>query len=107
MGTVLAIDEMKRWNSRKDGGRMIVLSNDDLFEALEAMKADKIAVTAPYTPLLGGIGVRVLLKILSGQRVPKNVTTPDLPMITKDGETIFGIKTVKVDDWVPYAYGKK
>ena len=107
MGTVLAIDEMKRWNSRKDGGRMIVLSNDDLFEALEAMKADKIAVTAPYTPLLGGIGVRVLLKILSGQRGPKNVTTPDLPMITKDGETIFGIKTVKVDDWVPYAYGKK
>jgi len=107
MGAVLAIDEAKRWNSRKDGGRMIVLSNDDLFEALEAMKADKIAVTAPYTPLLGGIGVRVLLKILTGQRVPKNVTTPDLPMITKEGETIFGIKTVKVDDWVPYAYGKK
>ena len=107
MGAVLAIDEAGRWNSRKNDGRMIVLSNDDLFEALEAMKAGKIAVTAPYTPLLGGIGVRVLLKILSGQRVPKNVTTPDLPMITRDGETIFGIKTVKVDDWVPYAYGKK
>lgn len=107
MGAVLAIDETDRWNSRKNGGRLIVLSNDDLFEALTAMKADKIAVTAPYTPLLGGIGVRVLLKILAGNRVPKNVTTPDLPMITKDGETIFGIKTIKVDDWVPYAYGKK
>ncbi len=107
MGAVLAVDEAERWNSRKGGRRIIILSNDDLFEALEAMKQDKIAVTAPYTPLLGGIGVRVLLKILAGQRIPKNVTTPDLPMITKDGETVFGIRTIRVDDWVPYAYGKK
>ncbi len=107
MGAVLAVDEAKRWNSRKDGLRIMILSNDDLFEALEAMKEDKIAVTAPYTPLLGGLGVRVLLKILAGEKISKNITTPDLPMITKDGETIFGIKTISVDDWLPYSYGRK
>jgi len=107
MGTVLAIDAANRWNSRKQGRRIIVLSNDDLAEALEAMKQDKIAVTAPYTPLLGGIGVRVLLRILAGERIPKNVTTPDLPMITKDGETVFGIETITVDEWMPYSYGRK
>lgn len=107
MGAVLAVDEADRWNSRDNGRRIMVLSNDDLFEALEAMKQDKIAVTAPYTPLLGGIGVRVLLKILAGEKVGKNISTPDLPMITKDGEEIFGIKTVSVEDWVPYTYGRK
>jgi len=107
MGAVLAIDEAGRWDSRAGGKRMIVLSNDDLFEALEAMKQDKIAVTAPYTPLLGGLGVRILLKILSGEKVPKNITTPDLPMITKDGEVVFGIDTISVEEWAPYAYGRK
>ncbi len=107
MGAVLAVDEAKRWNSRSGGKRILVLSNDDLAEALLAMKEDKIAVTAPYTPLLGGVGVRVLLKILAGEKISKNVTTPDLPMITKDGETVFGIKTTSVDAWMPYAYGRK
>ena len=107
MGAVLAVDEANRWNRRKDGKRLIILSNDDLAEALLSMKADKIAVTAPYTPLLGGLGIRVLLKILAGKRVPKNVTTPDLPMITKNGETVFGIKTISVDEWMPYSYGRK
>lgn len=106
MGSVLAVNEGKRWNSRKENRRILVLSNDDLAEALLAMKDDKIAVTAPYTPLLGGIGVRVMLKILAGERIPKNVTTPDLPMVTKTGETIFGIETISVDDWMPYAYGR-
>jgi len=107
MGAVLAVDDAKRWNSRKDGRRIIVLSNDDLAEALLAMKQDKIAVTAPYTPLLGGLGVRVLLKILAGEKIHKNVSTPDLPMITKNGETVFGIETISVDAWMPYAYGRK
>jgi len=107
MGAVLAVDAADRWNSRKDNNKIIVLSNDDLFEALNAMKDDKIAVTAPYTPLLGGIGIRVLLKILAGEKIPKNITTPDLPMITKNGDTVFGIKTISIDDWLPYAYGKE
>ncbi|MBT4888343.1 MAG: sugar ABC transporter substrate-binding protein [Rhodospirillales bacterium] len=106
MGAVLAVDQAGRWDSRKDGRRIMVLSNDDLFEALQSMEEGKIAVTAPYTPLLGGLGIRVLLKILAGEKIPKNVATPDLPMITIDGEEIFGIKTISVKEWIPYTYGR-
>ncbi|MBF0193916.1 MAG: sugar ABC transporter substrate-binding protein [Magnetococcales bacterium] len=106
MGAVAAVDEAKRWNSRKEGKRIIILSNDDLYEALLEMKKDKIAMTAPYTPLLGALGLRILLKVLAGESVPQDITSPDLPMITRTGETIFGIKTVKVDDWIPYSYGR-
>ena len=107
MGAVLAVDEAQRWNSRAEGRRIIVLSNDDLFEALQAMRENKIGVTAPYTPLLGGLGLRVLLKSLAGEAVPRNVVTPDLPMITRERMTIFGIQTISIDDWIPYSYGRK
>lgn len=107
MGAVAAVDEAGRWDSREGGRRIIILSNDDLHEALTAMKQDKIAMTAPYTPLLGALGLRVLLKILTGEPVPRDVTSPDLPMITRRGETIFGIETVTVDDWIPYSYGRR
>ncbi len=106
MGAVLAVDEAQRWNSRAQDRRIILLSNDDLFEALEAMREDKIAVTAPYTPLLGGLGLRVLLQSLAGESVPKNVITPDLPMITRERMNIFGIQTISIDDWAPYSYGR-
>ncbi len=106
MGAVAAIDEAGRWDSRKEDKRIIVLSNDDLFEALEAMRQDKIAMTAPYTPLLGALGLRVLLKVVTGESMPRDVTSPDLPMITRVSESVFGIETIKVDDWVPYSYGR-
>jgi ribose transport system substrate-binding protein len=106
MGAVLAVDEAQRWNSRADGRRIIIVSNDDLFEALQAMRADKIGVTVPYTPLLGGLGLRVLLKSLAGESVPKNVLTPDLPMITRERMNIFGVQTIAIDDWIPYSYGR-
>ena len=48
-------------------------------------------MTAPYTPLLGALGVRILLKF---EKVPQDVITPDLPMVTKRSETVFGIETV-------------
>jgi len=106
MGAVLAVDAAERWNSRAQGRRIIVLNNDDLYEALQAMREDKIGVTVPYTPLLGGLGLRVLLKRLAGESVPKNVITPDLPMITRERMTIFGVQTISVDDWIPYSYGR-
>jgi len=106
MGAVLAVDEAERWNSRAQGRRIIILSNDDLFEALQAMREDKIGVTAPYTPLLGALGLRVLLKSLAGESVPKNVVTPDLPMITREPINIFGVQTIGIDDWIPYSYGR-
>ena len=106
MGAVAAVNEAGRWNSRDQGRRIIILSNDDLYEALLAMKRDEIAVTAPDTPLLGALGLRVLLKSLSGEEVPRNITTPDLPMITREKQNIFGIQTIGIEEWLPYAYGR-
>lgn len=106
MGAVAAVDEAGRWTSRRDGRRILILSNDDLHEALEAMRQDKIAVTAPYTPLLGGLGLRVLLHAITGGEVARDVATPDLPMITEDGRPRFGVPSVSIDDWAPYAYGR-
>lgn len=106
MGAVAAVDVAGRWDSRADGRRIVVLSNDDLYEALIATKAGKIAVTAPYTPLLGALGLRALLKVLSGEDIPTDITTPDLPMITSEPERIFGIQTISVDEWMPYSYGR-
>jgi len=107
MGSVQAVDNAKRWNSASNGKRIIILNNDDLFEALNAIKSDKLAMTAPYTPLLGALGIRVLLKIITGEKVPKDLVTPDLPMITKTKENIFGVETISVDEWIPYSYGRK
>ena len=106
MGAVAAVSEADRWNSRSGGKRIIILSNDDLSEALQAMQQDKIAVTAPYTPLLGSLGLRVLLKSIAGEEIPRNATTPDLPMITREKQNIFGIETMSVEEWLPYAYGR-
>lgn len=107
MGAVQAIDAAKRWDSREGNKRIIVLSNDDLFESLDAIRNGKMAMTAPYTPLLGALGVRILLKLVAGEKVPQDVITPDLPMVTKKGENVFGIETVSIDKWMPYTYGRQ
>ena len=107
MGAVQAIDAARRWDSRQGNQRIIVLSNDDLFESLEAIAQGKMAMTAPYTPLLGALGVRILLKLVAGEKVPQDVITPDLPMVTKRSETVFGIETVSIDKWMPYTYGRQ
>jgi ribose transport system substrate-binding protein len=107
MGAVQAIDAAKRWDSREGHKRIIVLSNDDLFESLDAIRKGKMAMTAPYTPLLGALGVRILLKLLAAEKIPQDVITPDLPMVTKRNETVFGIETVGIDKWMPYTYGRQ
>ena len=107
MGAVQAIDAANRWDSREGRKRIIVLSNDDLVESLEAIRDGKMAMTAPYTPLLGALGVRTLLKLVAAENVPQDVITPDLPMITKTSEAVFGIETVSIDKWMPYAYGRQ
>lgn len=106
MGAVQAVDLAKRWDSRGNNRQIIILNNDDLFEALMAVKEGKLAMTSPYTPLLGALGVRVLLKIISGERIPQDIITQDLPMITREKENIFGIETITVDEWIPYSYGR-
>ena len=57
--------------------------------------------------LLGALGVRILLKLVAGGKVPQDVITPDLPMITKESDTVFGIETVSIDKWRPYTYGRQ
>jgi len=107
MGAVQAVDLAKKWNSREDNKRIIILNNDDLYEALIAIQDDKLAMTAPYTPLLGALGMRILLKIITGEKIPQDAIIPDLPMITKVKESVFGIETIGVKEWMPYAYGRK
>ena len=107
MGAVQAVDMAKRWDSREGGKRIIILSNDDLREALNAINEDKMAMAAPYTPLLGALGMRTLLKIVAGEKIPQDITTPDLPMITKGKENVLGVETVTADEWEPHAYGPK
>jgi len=105
MGAVEAVTLAKRWYSRKGGRKIIILNNDDSRETITAVKEGKLAMTAPYTPLLGALGLRALLRIITGEKLPQDICTPDLPIIVKEKEDIFHIPVVTADEWMPYAYG--
>ena len=107
MGSAQAVDLAKRWDSRDGGRRIIILNNDDSHETLNATKEGKLAMTAPYTPLLGALGMRILLRTIAGEKLPQDITTPDIPMITKEKEVVLGVETFTVDEWSPYAYGPR
>ena len=107
MGSAQAVDLAKRWDSRDGGRRIIILNNDDSHETLNATKEGKLAMTAPYTPLLGALGMRILLKTIAGEKLPQDITTPDIPMITKEKEVVLGVETFTVDEWSVYAYGPR
>ena len=64
-------------------------------------------MTAPYTPLLGALGMRILLSKLAGEKLPQDITTPDIPMVTKEKENVLGVETFTVDEWARYAYGPR
>ena len=55
-------------------------------------------VVVPYTPLLGGIGESCIItywcKRGLNAKPPKQIVTPNLPMITKEKMTIAGIETI-------------
>ena len=91
MGAVAAVDKFDRWDSRANNKRIIILSNDDLDEPLTALKENKIAMISLQTPMLGALGVRVLLQQIETGTKNKNITMPDLPMVTRDSENIFGL----------------
>ncbi len=107
MGSAQAVELAKRWDSRRDGRRIIILNNDDSHETLNATKEGKLAMTAPYTPLLGALGMRVLLRIIAGEKLPQDITTPDVPLITQNKEMVLGVESISADEWFPYAYGPK
>jgi ribose transport system substrate-binding protein len=109
MGALDAIREAKRLNSAPDGKKIVILANDDAKEVLKEITDGNIDMVSPYTPLIGDIGIRAVIKHIGAKEglneaPPKLIMTPNLPMITKTKMTIEGVETMTPDEW-PYAYG--
>lgn len=108
LGALSAIEEAGRLESGASG-KIIVLANDDAKEILAKVKNGKIDMVAPYTPLIGDVGLRALVRHIGAKEglndaPPKLILTPNLPMVTREKMTIEGIQTLTPDEW-PYAYG--
>lgn len=111
MGALDAIREAGRLNSAPGGGKIIILANDDSKEVLKEVADGNVDMVAPYTPLIGDVGIRAVIQHIGAKEglneaPPKLIMTPNLPMITKEPMTIEGVATVAPKDWL-YAYGPK
>ena len=109
LGALDAVKEANRLNTAPGGKKIIILVNDDSKETVNEVRKGNMDVVVPYTPLLGGIGVRAALLHIGAKeglnaKPPKQIITPNLPMITKEKMVISGITTITPDEW-PYAYG--
>lgn len=110
LGALDAVLEAKRLTSAPGGKKIVFLVNDDSKETVDEVRKGNLDVVVPYTPLLGGLGVRAALMHIGHQEgsienaPPQQIVTPNLPMITKEKMVIDGITTVTPDEW-PYAYG--
>jgi ribose transport system substrate-binding protein len=102
---VQAINEANRMNSRAGDKKIIVLSIDDSKEVFSLMDKGLIEMNTPYTPLIGDIQVRAAIKVMTGEKVPQDIATPNINMVTKTGDTIFGLRTQKPEDWFEYTFG--
>lgn len=102
---VQAIQEAGRMNSRADDKKIVVLSIDDSKEVFSLMDKGLIEMNTPYTPLTGDIQVRAAIKIITGEEVPQDIATPNINLVTLDGDTIFGLHTQKPADWIEYTFG--
>ncbi|OIJ11834.1 LacI family transcriptional regulator [Anaerobacillus alkalilacustris] len=95
-----------RLNSRKDGKKVIFLSIDDSKTAINAVRDGLFEVNTPYTPFISDIGIRALVHLITeNDSIPHDIITPNIPMVTRDGATIFGFKTQSPDDWYEYTFG--
>lgn len=108
LGALGAIEEAGRLESGA-GGKIVILANDDAKEILANVASGKIDMVAPYTPLIGDVGLRALIRHIGAksgmnEAPPKLILTPNLPMVTREKMTIEGIETLSPDEW-PYAYG--
>ncbi len=109
MGALDAVREAKRLNSAPGGKKIMILANDDAKEVLKEVREGNIDMVSPYTPLIGDIGIRAAIMHIAakegrGEAPPKLILTPNLPMITREKQTIDGIETLTPDEWM-YAYG--
>ena len=109
MGALDAIREAKRLNSAPGGKKIVILANDDSKEVLKEVADGNVDMVAPYTPLIGDVGIRAVIQHIGAKEglndaPPKLIMTPNLPMITAKPMTIEGVKTVTPENWL-YAYG--
>jgi ribose transport system substrate-binding protein len=100
-----ACQEAERINSREGGKKVLILSIDDSKEVYSLMDKGLIEMNAPYTPLTGDIQVRAAIKIITGEKVPQDIATPNIPMVTLNGDKIFGLQTQKSSEWYQYTFG--
>ena len=100
-----AVKMANRMNSREGDKKILFISIDDSKEALTNVKKGEIEVNTPYTPLIADIGVRTLINIITGVEMPYDVITPNIPMVTQNGDSIFGLITQKPDEWYQYTFG--
>lgn len=101
-----AVKAANRMNSREGGKKIIFISIDDSKEALTNIRQGQIEVNTPYTPLIADIGARALINIITGEvDMPYDIITPNIPMVTKEGVTIFGLETQTPDEWYQYTFG--
>lgn len=110
LGALDAVREAGRLDTAPGNKKIIFLANDDSKETVNEVRKGNLDVVVPYTPLIGGLGVRAaLLHIgfkegLVKSKPQRQIITPNLPMITRESLIIEGIETVTPDEW-PYAYG--
>lgn len=100
-----AVNSADRWESREDGKKIIMLTIDDTKESFNFLDQGLVEVNCPYTPLIGDIGIRYIVKLLEGEELPKDIAIPNIPMVTPEGEVVFGLKTMTTKDWYQYASG--
>jgi ABC-type sugar transport system substrate-binding protein len=109
LGALDAVREAGRLNSASNGKKIIFLLNDDSREAVEEVRLGNVDMVSPYTPLLGDIGVRAAIMHIAFKEgraaaPPKQIITPNLPMITQKKMVINGIETITPSEW-PYSFG--
>lgn len=93
--------------TREDGSELIIVGCDDSKENLRTMNDEGgYLALSVYTPFMADAGARLVLKHLDGEAVPSSVLIPNVPMITQDGASLFGIETITADKWVDIAFGE-
>jgi ribose transport system substrate-binding protein len=105
LAAVEAVRMANRMNSRADNKKIIFLSIDDSKECITNVKNGDFDVNTPYTPFVSDVGTRTLLNIIAGVEMPHNVISPNIPMVTQNGDEIFGLQTQTPDEWYQYTYG--
>jgi ribose transport system substrate-binding protein len=105
LAAIEATTQANRLNSREGDKKIIFVTPDDSKEAMSYIDKGILDMDVPLTPLQADIALRTLLKIVTGDEAPYNVMVPNIPMVTADGEPIFGFETQKTGDWYEYTFG--